>query len=300
MKSPQVSICIPAYNQVSYLRKTLESVKIQAFTDYEIIITDDSSDGSVKELVAEFDFGNKLKYVKNSKNLGSPENWNEAVRHASGEYIKMLHHDDWFTFPYSLGEYVKLLDMHPESDFAFSATSVQHSNGSNSISCPSLEILNQIKKNPGVLFFGNLVGGPSATIYRRKVNLQYDQKIKYVVDIDFYIRIISLNHSFQFTEQLLICTTNGAAHQVTAEFSNKETELFEYVYLYNKINRGAQPSREQIDFFEGLFNKFNIRSLNDFKLPESELPKPIPFFRNILFKRRMALFFAGMKNSVKI
>ncbi len=51
--SVKVSICIPAYKQVSFLRKCLESVLMQDFTDYELIITDDSPDDSVKQLVNE-------------------------------------------------------------------------------------------------------------------------------------------------------------------------------------------------------------------------------------------------------
>src|ERR1700752_965375 len=121
MPAPKVSICIPAYNQPENISRALESVRVQTFTDYEVIVTDDSSNDSVKEAVSKFSFGDKLKYIKNSPVLGSPENWNEAIRHATGEYIKILHHDDWLASPTSLATYVKMLDEHPESDIAFCA-----------------------------------------------------------------------------------------------------------------------------------------------------------------------------------
>ena len=60
--TPKVSLCIPAYKQVEYLRVTLNSVLKQDFHDYELIVTDDSADDSVKNLLSEFDFKGKLKY----------------------------------------------------------------------------------------------------------------------------------------------------------------------------------------------------------------------------------------------
>ena len=51
---PFISICIPAYKRVNYLKRLLESVAIQTFNDYEVIITDDSDDNSVRELADQY------------------------------------------------------------------------------------------------------------------------------------------------------------------------------------------------------------------------------------------------------
>ncbi len=291
MTAPKVSICIPAYNQVAHLKRALESLQIQTFSDYEIIITDDSTNDSVKELVAQFDFGGKLKYFKNSKNLGSPANWNETVSKASGEYIKILHHDDWFNFPYSLEEYVRLLDMHPESDFAFSATSIFHSsNNTYTSNSPDYAKLERIKNDPESLFFGNFIGAPSTTIYRKSVNLQYDVHIKYVVDIDFYIRLLNRNNIFQYTEKLLICNTSEDANQVTAASINKDTILYEYAYLYNKLRKDFLPEPRFKEYFKIMFDQYDICSLSDFRKKGGVPPKPYIYFYGLLLKRRWKLF----------
>ena len=44
----------------------------------------------------------KIRYFKNADQLGTPENWNEGLRKASGDWIKIMHDDDWFTGPESL------------------------------------------------------------------------------------------------------------------------------------------------------------------------------------------------------
>ena len=117
MRIPRVSICIPTYRQVDYLQETLRSVQVQDFEDYELIISDDSPDDTVQQLVASFGFDDRLRYYRNPVALGSPENWNAAVRYAQGDYIKIMHHDDRFTDPKALSAFVRLLDEQPDADF---------------------------------------------------------------------------------------------------------------------------------------------------------------------------------------
>src|ERR1035437_5752376 len=104
---PIISICVPAYKQTEFLKKNLDSIVIQTFTDYEVIITDDTADDSVEKLVNEYrnKFGIKLHYYKNVPALGSPKNWNAGITHASGTWIKIMHHDDWFADKDSLQKF---------------------------------------------------------------------------------------------------------------------------------------------------------------------------------------------------
>jgi FkbM family methyltransferase len=256
---PKVSICIPTYKQIDYLRKTLDSISIQKYSDYEIIITDDSPDDSVKELLKEFDFKDKLKYFKNKIRLDTPENWNEAVRQASGEYIKMLHHDDWFKDENSLGEFAKMLDRNPEADFSFSSSEAMGK------ACeflflhiPNEKQIESLKNDPNILFFGNFVGAPSATIYRKIINLKYDINLKWLVDIDFYIRILKNNKNFVYSKIPLINVMTEGTHQVTREVqNNKCIEIKENIYLYSKIKE-TEPFISFLSFFWKYINSYNL------------------------------------------
>ena len=49
--APFISICIPAYQRTAFLKRLLDSIKIQTYSNYEVVITDDSPDFDVKELV---------------------------------------------------------------------------------------------------------------------------------------------------------------------------------------------------------------------------------------------------------
>ncbi|MFN9687426.1 MAG: glycosyltransferase, partial [Bacteroidota bacterium] len=53
--TPFFSICLPAYEQVFFLKQTLDSIQKQLFTDYEIIFSDDSISDEVYKLVHSYD-----------------------------------------------------------------------------------------------------------------------------------------------------------------------------------------------------------------------------------------------------
>lgn len=232
---PKVSICIPAYNKAEYLQKTIDSVLSQTFEDYEIIITDDSPNDSIKDLVNSFDRNDTIKYFKNATTLGSPENWNEGLRKANGEYIKILHHDDWLYDENSLGDYVALLDKNENVDFAFSATIACSALNGNYIHNATPEQVKSLRKEPTVLYCNNFVGAPSNTIFRNKKGLLFDKNIKWLVDIDFYIRILQANGNFIFSDAILSVTNLPQGRVSDFCANDKNIELFEYFYVLDKL-----------------------------------------------------------------
>jgi glycosyltransferase involved in cell wall biosynthesis len=265
MTMPIVSICIPAYKQPENLLRALTSVFIQTFKDYEVIITDDSPDDAVEKVIREFSQYANLRYYKNKTRKGSPENWNEAVRLASGELIKILHHDDWFSDENSLADFVNMLERNPKADFAF---------------CPSLNCgadgkiryvntttdaqIKMLHADPSVLFKGNFIGAPSATIYRRPVDQEFDLRLKWLVDIDFYIRVLAEKREFVYIRRPLVCVSLETPGKVTDEcFGNKRVEVFEYLYLYTKLSKDLPLDYQRYQVIWALFDRFDVQSLQD-------------------------------------
>lgn len=291
----KVSICIPTYCQIEFLRKTLNSILKQNFSDYELIISDDTPDDSIKNLLDEFDFGKKLRYFHNNPSLGTPANWNFAVEQAKGEYIKLLHHDDFFTSPKSLEKYVNLLDKNPKAYFAFSATEVWSlaSNLKHKHTC-SPKHFNRIKREPDFLFFGNQIGSPSATIYRKTSNIIYDENLKWLVDVDFYVQMLHENSNIVFCSEALICTIDGGEGQVThSVMKDKKIQVQEHIYLFNKLFKRKINLKKYSLFFQLLFDKFEINSLDEINSIYS-VPKELENFfievlelkkKNILLKK---------------
>src|ERR1700722_12721578 len=108
-----VSICVPAYKRITFLKRLLESVSMQTYRDFEVIVTDDSPDDAVKELCTSYSRQFALSYYRNDQPLGTPENWNEAIRKAKGQWIKLMHDDDWFTDAHGLAHYVEAVNKNP-------------------------------------------------------------------------------------------------------------------------------------------------------------------------------------------
>ena len=293
---PRVSICIPAFSQVECLRRTLQSILQQDFHDYEIIVTDDSPDDSVATLVQSMDFAGRMRFFKNIATLGSPENWNEAVRRATGDYIKILHHDDHLSRSDSLSRYVQALDERADIDFAFSASRGE-SAATNTYyhHRVSPEMLTALQRDPAVtLFCGNIIGSPSATIYRRTVPVAFDNKMKWLVDVDFYIRVLQQNPLLTYIPEPLVNISTNAAHQVTAICRNNGyVDLPEHARLFVKIFDHVSADPEVEYRWIKLFDQYGVDYLVDLVRYEAE-PLPSDYFAVLLKWRRREKFVLRM------
>lgn len=237
MDNPKISIIIPTYQQVTYLRKLLDSIQCQLFSDYEVIVNDDSPSDIVKQLIEKYPLGGRLQYFHNQPALGNPENWNAGIRRAKGEYIKVMMHDDFFIDETGLGKFVKILDDKPEANFGF-AVEVFWDVPKNTKFTNLLTLKEQKKlaRAPEWLFFRNRVGMPSSTIFRRQLNQFYDPQLKSIVDVDFNLRAIMAQNTFAYHPEPLVCVTANLEFQVTRQcHNNKSVDLIEHAHLFNKI-----------------------------------------------------------------
>lgn len=89
----KISVIIPTYNREKTIKKALESVIQQTYSDLEIIVVDDnSSDNTIKEVKAIDD--NRIKIIKNSCNRGACFSRNIGVEYSQGKYIAFQDSDD--------------------------------------------------------------------------------------------------------------------------------------------------------------------------------------------------------------
>lgn len=285
MSKVTVSICIPTYNQVEYLKKCIQSILVQDYLDYEIVISDDSTNDTVKSYIDSLGLNEKISYYRNSPSLGTPENWNHAISKAQGKYIKVLHHDDFFTETNSLAQFVSLLENNPNADLGFSATLVCNiKTNKNSIHTCSPNQLAKLKNEYHYLFFKNLIGAPSATIYRKEMAVKFDNRFKWLVDIDFYISALTKNNSVQYIDKPLICTVHGMETQVTQQIEyDRQIQISEHVLLFSKIVNYVKSQKNYFAFFDELFLRYDVNSMEDLK-QICEVPDNLKEFLNHVFQ----------------
>jgi glycosyltransferase involved in cell wall biosynthesis len=91
----QLSVIVPVYNTEKYLGRCIDSILVQTYKDYEIILVNDGSiDGSGK-LCDEYASKNKRIKVIHKNNGGSSSARNAGLRYAEGKYITFVDSDDW-------------------------------------------------------------------------------------------------------------------------------------------------------------------------------------------------------------
>lgn len=227
-----VSICIPCYNSPETFIRLFNSIRIQTFHNYEIVITDDSCDDCIKNVISNYEAEQRLIYVKNEIRLGAVRNCNKALTLASGKYIKIMHDDDWFSAKDSLVKFVNMMNSDDKVVLAFS--------GSNEVSTDSMHSrsisdakMERMLETPFNLIYGNYIGAPSATIFKKN-NLQFDEKLRWIVDIDFYIQMLKLNNNFAETREALVNIGINSEQETNACKHNKSLVRKEFFYLCKK------------------------------------------------------------------
>lgn len=95
-----LSICIPAYNRPLWLQRALVSIinsSESIYNKFEIIISDDTQDTSCQQVVQQTlqQWPGQWCYVHNQKSLGMAQNWNQSLQLATGDYVLVLHDDDF-------------------------------------------------------------------------------------------------------------------------------------------------------------------------------------------------------------
>ncbi len=115
--SALVTVIIPSYNCEAYIAETINSVLAQSYPSIELIIVDDGSTDKTQDIIRSY--GNKLKLISQD-NAGVCVARNRGIQEATGEYICLLDHDD-FWYPDKISQQVKAFQTFPENGVVYSS-----------------------------------------------------------------------------------------------------------------------------------------------------------------------------------
>ena len=91
----KISVIVPVYNVESYLRKCLDSVINQTYSDLEILLINDGSFDNCGEICDEYAGKDARIKVFHKENGGLSSALNVGLKNVSGDYIGFVDSDDW-------------------------------------------------------------------------------------------------------------------------------------------------------------------------------------------------------------
>ena len=112
---PLVSAGMPVYNGAKTLRRALDSILAQDYTNFELIISDNASTDETPEICREYAARNsRIRYYRAEKNMGSVWNFNRVFELASGKYFMWAAHDDHRASSY-ISKCVTCMEVNPKA-----------------------------------------------------------------------------------------------------------------------------------------------------------------------------------------
>lgn len=258
----KVIICVPYYNNIKVLKRLLHSIEQQSVKDKQVVVTADNEDEEAERLVKSYGYI----YINNPCRLGATANCNKAIRVAQDigtQFIKVMHHDDYFTSNDSLERFVQMLESQPEADFAFCG-SIQDNGVSCYERCISDEEVFLLDNDYTYLMKANVIGAPSAVIVRNK-KIYMDEHLAWLVDVDWYIKFLHNNSKFVYTKQALVSIGVSEGQLTNTCINNRKLVLGEYLYLgYKLLKRKYEPKLDAM--CECLAEAIDVRSFFEYDL----------------------------------
>jgi glycosyltransferase involved in cell wall biosynthesis len=124
---PKISVCVPTFNRAPLLRGCLDSLIAQTFRDIEILVSDNCSPDDTEAVVKSLT-DPRIRYIRNSENIGFVRNINSIVSQATGDYVVVAHDDDVY-LPEFLRREADLLDEHPSVGMVHCAAMLMAADG---------------------------------------------------------------------------------------------------------------------------------------------------------------------------
>ena len=259
--SVKVSICITTYNRVSYLERLLDSIAVQTFRDFDILITDNSESTIVKDFVADYQDKLPIQYHKNVPSVGMTENWNICMGMAKGEWIKLIHDDDWLAHENALAMFVEATGK--GARFIYGARNDYYEATGQLVPMPiTQEHFNKISNDPYLLMADNVLGPPTVLMFHSSVKEYYDPALTWFVDIEYYATFLGKEPAVYIPVPLVNICYNPS--QVTNScLRNPDILIPELLYVLNKHKVARAGHIRTYDAWWRLLRNVEIRSMEE-------------------------------------
>lgn len=246
-KTPLLSVVLPVYNGQQYLAEALQSVLSQSFNDFELLVIDDGSSDSSREVVKQFK-DTRIKLIENPSNIGLVPTLNKGLSLCQGDLIARMDQDD-ICEPDRFAKQVAFLQTHPEIDVVGSAIRFFGAIPNPYVFTFPLE---HEAIRVALLFYCPLAH--PAVMFRRSLvqegNWGYSDDFRHAEDYHFWSRLLLRRRAANLKD----CLLNYRLHQkqYSSALSNKQYETSLRVRALMLSEAGIVPSPEDIALHESV------------------------------------------------
>lgn len=209
---PRLSVLIPAYEMggvgAGYLAQALGSLAQQDLRDFEVIVADQSDDNSLATVCAGFAGRLRLRRL-DTRDLprSSSANTNAALEAARGEVVKFLFQDDLLILETALSETLTAFEDAAVTWFACGGRSLGADGQLHGSQTPRMDAMTVM----GV----NTVGHPSVVALRRARAPRFDERLNWMMDVDYYHRCQTTLGPPLLSPRLMVATRRHALQQTS-------------------------------------------------------------------------------------
>ncbi len=275
-----VSICIPTYNRPDLLKAALESCYKQTYRNFEIIISDNSTDNKTKDFIEEM-HDQRINYHKNEKSTDSFSNIIKILTYTKGVYVKYLLDDDLLE-PECLERMVFAMEENPTVGVIMAPLKIIDVSGQRIY--PTFYLIKRMKHLYKYMNHDGFVSGktilkdfltrvypccvPSGIMYRKECFEKlgtFNKSFKFINDIEICMRIAT-EYDFYYIDTYLSSWRYSPSSETIAILHKKGLSpdifynLTEY-YIKNKKILEMFPKQERHSFIRDSYLFASKRTL---------------------------------------
>ena len=236
--NPFISIIIPTYNRADVIIFSVQSVLVQKFNNWEMIIVDDGSEDNTKNVLKNYIGQKNITYISINKNMGVGFARNRGIENAKGDWILLLD-SDCTLFPNSLNKIVSRLYKFPDCLIhMFSAISDKGENMG--------DIIKKSKKLNGLDYLNEKIKGEFQPLVKKHLfeNNSFSEnvsggegtlwtKLALTTNLIYFHNDITLEYGTKSPDRLSI--KRNHYYRLYRVFLNDINELGHYYMKFNKF-----------------------------------------------------------------
>lgn len=307
MKSPKVSIIVPAHNAEKDIKRCLNSIINQTYKNIEIIVINDGSKDNTQKIVESF----KNKYnniiLINQENRGVSQSRNIGIDRSTGDYIMFVDSDDFIE-----NTMVALLLNNKDNDLVISNYRRYYNKNKiiNNISIEEKEYdIDAFLQNFWKLYNAYIINSPCFRIYKRKIidsnKIRFNPKYELGEDLIFNLDYFNYCKKIYVTKHYLYnytYTGNSLTNKYRKNYLVIQFQLIKYIEKFFKYNNQLnKKNKKEIDkitcdiiisSIQNLFLSSSNLSYNQIKteLVQYVNLKETEKFKNVIYNEKRLQF----------